>query len=212
MSPLDQKQALFGRIEQLWLEAAAVENDSPPPPSVSTDPVTPSRYDDPVLTHAGPGQDGAVFERITNLMHEAETVQQAANDSLAADDLSIDDLAQAINPDIGSNDFNAFGMTSADFGAPGPQHSSTVNDGRDDTSFEGIKSKFEAVSQLQPPLSDNRLAENPEYAFGEAFSNLVRSVVRTYIKDEFEETIQHAISDEIKAHFSDEDAEDKSVY
>lgn len=215
VSPLDQKQALLNRIEDLWLEAAAIM-----PENALDTPRQPPRLDDTPPPLTPEPDDGAVLDRINQLMQEAESVE-AGHDTGHDTGASIDDLAEAVAGNIDTANFDVAFGSPASHGDPADREN-TANalanqlaammeqdparpedspkpDGKQD--FDGIKSGFETVAQLQPPHPDNGQKQNPEYAFGEAFSNLVRSVVRQYIDNEFEATIRHAISDELRSHF-----------
>jgi len=63
--------------------------------------------------------------------------------------------------------------------------------------FDRVKSRMETVSRIRPSHQDNSQITSPEYAFGEAFSTLIRHVVRQYIDDEFEQVMRQAIQSEI---------------
>ena len=65
--------------------------------------------------------------------------------------------------------------------------------------FGKIRARFEAVSRLQPPSEDGASSARPDSGFGNAFSDLVRSVVRDYIESELTDTIRDSVRSELKA-------------
>jgi len=122
----------------------------------------------------------SAMERIDVLMNEAEKLDPAKpatspeNEPLPSEDDIIDELAarvetaaNAVTPDISTED------------------------------FASVKTRMEAVSRLQPSHQDNSHTQSPEYAFGDAFSTLIRHVVRQYIDDEFEDVMRQAIKSEL---------------
>ena len=63
--------------------------------------------------------------------------------------------------------------------------------------FENIRTGFESVAKLQPPSSEG--GGSGATAFGDTFSDLVRSVVRDYVEKDLEGVIRSAVSSEIRA-------------
>lgn len=181
MASEQEKQNVLARIESLWEDAAAIAPapSSPPPETTET-----------------PEQPGDIMARINRLMYEAEEIQFAANDRSRSDSQQIADLALDITrkddpvaPEDGMEKIGSMVMEAAS-SAPAPEAGN----------FDDIRSKMEDVSRLQPPQTDNRIPDNPEYAFGVAFSNLVRHVVREYIESDFEPVLRNAIRSEIENH------------
>lgn len=125
----------------------------------------------------------AIMQRIDILMHDAENLTPQNNTSpagveeaehLPSEDDIIDELAARVE-------------TAANSG--------TGNVAKED--FASVKTRMEAVSRLQPSHQDNSQLASPEYAFGDAFSTLIRHVVRQYINDEFEDVMRQAIKSEL---------------
>ena len=144
----------------------------------------------------------STFQRINLLMQDALTVEQAANDAVAPDpDPSLDD------------DIDALAALVQDAAAPEDTPNSAAMAAQP-MPFEQVKSQMEDVSRLKPPQEDSYNISSVEYDFGQAFTNLVRHVVRDYIHNEVETVIRNAISSELNAHFSKQhdatlDGEDK---
>ena len=65
--------------------------------------------------------------------------------------------------------------------------------------FGKIRARFEAVSKLQPPSEDGDPPSRSELDFGQAFSEMVRSVVRDYIDTELTDTIRDSVRGELEA-------------
>ena len=196
MAPDQKKKTVLARIESLWADASSVSagpDASPSPP--------------PLPEHALPASSPTdivenpdrIMSRINRLMYEAEETQLAANDlteKTKADGPSIDDLALGISlSDQDANDeienLGSMVMAAASDGQAAEAHD-----------FDDVKSRFEDISKLQPPHSDDGNRDNPEYAFGVAFSNLVRHVVRDYIEKDFEPVLRAAIESEINQHLN----------
>jgi len=122
----------------------------------------------------------STMKRIDGLMKEAEKLDQgnpatiAKAEALPTEDDIIDEIAARVE-------------TAA--------NSETADISTED--FASVKTRMEAVSRLQPSHQDNSHAQSPEYAFGDAFSTLIRHVVRQYIDDEFEDVMRQAIKSEL---------------
>lgn len=190
MATEQDKQVVLANIESLWEDAAAA---SPDPSLLNT-----AANDTP----SAPDKSEQIMSRISQLMYEAEEIQLAANDHVElTDEQIIADLAESISLDAETdrdndrdNDGGIDEIGSMVMEAASQASSSETG------SYEEIRSKLEDVSQLRPPQTDNRIPDNPEYAFGVAFSNLVRHVVRQYIETDFEPALRHAIKSEIENH------------
>ena len=135
-------------------------------------------------------QAKTTFQRITNLMQDAVASEIVANDQAPiiqdtnaqtahADDATIDTLA-ALVEDAAEN--------TAEMTTPPP-------------SFDDVRSGMDNIARAKPPHQDSFNSGSPEYAFGAAFSDLVRHVVRDYISTEVEGVIKNAIKSELDAHF-----------
>ena len=207
MAPEQKKKLVLARIEDLWAAAETVSGDA----ETDTAPAA------EIQTSEGQTA-GSIMSRINRLMYEAEETQLAANDlqqrhpPLAAVPMpetppSIDELAEGISLDADTATEDAADAPEDDIAALGSMVMAAAAGGDaaednsfEDNSFEEAKSRLEDVSRLHPPQSDNSIPEDPEYAFGLAFSNLVRHVVREYIETEFEPVLRNAIRSEIENH------------
>ena len=173
------KSDLLNNIETLWNEASMQSQNSANQQAVST------------------------YQRINMLMQDALTVEQAANDPAPIDNDALEDIG---------DDINALAVLVNDAAAQtDDQHQS--NDGTDNAGnthpspqspppFDQVMSQMDDVSRLKPPQEDNTNISSVEYDFGQAFTNLVRHVVRDYIHNEVEAVIRNAISSELNAHFA----------
>ena len=140
--------------------------------------------------HSADDQAKTTFQRITNLMQDAVASEIVANDqsplpedtNLQAaheNDATIDTLA-ALVEDAAEN--------TTEMTTPPP-------------SFEDVRSGMDNIARTKPPHQGSFNSGSPEYAFGAAFSDLVRHVVRDYISTEVEGVIKNAIKSELDAHF-----------
>ena len=204
MAPEQKKKIVLARIEDLWAAAESLSGDA------ETDAVP--------VAEIQPTEDqnpGNIMTRINRLMYEAEESQLAANDLQQQQaavvempespaDPSIDELAEGISLDVAGDtaEDEAVAPPPDDIAALGSMviAAAASSDAPEENSFEEAKSRLEDVSRLNPPQSDNSIPEDPEYAFGLAFSNLVRHVVREYIETEFEPVLRNAIRREIENH------------
>ena len=204
MAPEQKKKIVLARIEDLWAAAESLSGDA------ETDAVP--------VAEIQPTEDQKpdnIMTRINRLMYEAEESQLAANDLQqhqaavvempdSPADPSIDELAEGISLDVAGDaaEDEAVAPPSDDIAALGSMvmAAAASSDAPEENSFEEAKSRLEDVSRLNPPQSDNSIPEDPEYAFGLAFSNLVRHVVREYIETEFEPVLRNAIRSEIENH------------
>lgn len=183
-----QKSELLSNIEDLWLEAAAqsAEAEAPEAPQAEN-----NLAEDPQTT----------FQRISMLMETAMTTA-AANDM---DEASTENMqtapAEQSAPDHQSEDDTII-TALAGLVEEAVETAPTPPSDQDIPSFEQVKSQIDDVSQLKPPQADSYNSNSPEYAFGNAFTNLVRHVVRDYIHNEVEGVIRNAIKSELDAHFS----------
>lgn len=204
MAPEQKKKIVLARIEDLWAAAESLSGDA------ETDAVP--------VAEIQPTEDqnpDNIMTRINRLMYEAEESQLAANDLQQQQaavvempdppaDPSIDELAEGISLDVAGDtaEDEAVAPPPDDIAALGSMvmAAAASSDAPEENSFEEAKSRLEDVSRLNPPQSDNSIPEDPEYAFGVAFSNLVRHVVREYIETEFEPVLRNAIRSEIENH------------
>ena len=173
------KSDLLNNIETLWNEASMQSQNSANQQAVST------------------------YQRINMLMQDALTVEQAANDPAPINDHAHEDIG---------DDIDALAVLVNDAAAQtDDQHQN--NDGSreaEETSispqspppFDQVMSQMDDVSRLKPPQEDNTNISSVEYDFGQAFTNLVRHIVRDYIHNEVEAVIRNAISSELNAHFA----------
>lgn len=130
-------------------------------------------------------QATSTYQRINVLMQDALIEEQAANyaggDADCIED-DIDTLALLV------------------------QDAATQTNLNDDKSvstpltFDLVKSQMEDVSRLKPPQENNSNISSVEYFFGQAFTNLVRHVVRDYIHNKVETVIRNAISSELDTY------------
>ena len=174
------KSDLLNNIETLWNEASVQSQNNTNQQAVST------------------------YQRINLLMQDALSAEQAANDP--ANDIDpIDQEATGFEGDMIEDDINALAsmvedaaaQTDADDKADQPQSFASTP-----PPFEQVMSQMDDVSRLKPPQEDNTNISSVEYDFGQAFTNLVRHVVRDYINNEVEVVIRNAISSELNAHFA----------
>ena len=205
MAPEQKKKLVLARIEDLWAVAESLSGDAGAD-TVSAAEIQTTEDQTP----------GNIMSRINCLMYESEERQLAANDlqndlSPAAEapipetrpDPSIDELAEGISLETAAAaEEGAVAPPDDDIAALGSMvmAAAASSDTPEENSFEEAKSRLEDVSRLNPPQSDNSIPEDPEYAFGLAFSNLVRHVVREYIETEFEPVLRNAIRSEIENH------------
>ena len=173
------KSDLLNNIETLWNEASMQSQNSANQQAVST------------------------YQRINMLMQDALTVEQAANDPAPIDDHAHEDIGDDINAlavlvndaaaQTGDQHQGNHGSLEAEETPPSPQSPPP---------FDQVMSQMDDVSRLKPPQEDNTNISSVEYDFGQAFTNLVRHVVRDYIHNEVEAVIRNAISSELNAHFA----------
>ena len=174
------KSELLNNIETLWNEASAQSQNNTNQQAIST------------------------YQRINLLMQDALSAEQAANDP-ANDVDPIDQSAAGFTDDMIEDDINALASlvedaaakTDADDTAHQTQPSASPP-----TPFDQVMSQMDDISRLKPPQEDNTNISSVEYDFGQAFTNLVRHVVRDYIHNEVEAVIRNAISSELNAHFA----------
>ena len=181
-----QKSELLNNIELLWQEASMQSHDS---------------NDD---------QAQSTFQRINALMHDALSVEKAANDALPQPHKPSHNQAQTPVAifDNAIDDHADLNETETDISAL----AELVHEASDKTDsaslppeivpFEDVKAQMDDVSRLKPPQEDNSKISSVEYDFGQAFTNLVRHVVRDYIHNEVEQVIRNAIKSELDAHFT----------
>ena len=174
------KSDLLNNIETLWNEASAQSQNNTNQQVVST------------------------YQRINLLMQDALSAEQAVNDP-ANDVDPIDDRAAGFADDKTEDDINALASLVENAAAK-----TDADDTADQTQpfastpppFDQVMSQMDDVSRLKPPQEDNTNISSVEYDFGQAFTNLVRHVVRDYIHNEVEAVIRNAISSELNAHFA----------
>ena len=187
------KSDLLNNIELLWNEASVQSQNTTNQKAAST------------------------FQRINLLMQDALTVEQAANDHNTHDHSTHDHSAH----DHGHYDHDGHPSSVQDHHAhdehpldddidalaalvhdAADQHASPPAPADDAAPFDQVMSQMDDVSRLKPPQEDNYNISSVEYDFGQAFTNLVRHVVRDYIHNEVESVIRNAISAELNAHFA----------
>ena len=174
------KSDLLNNIETLWNEASMQSQNNTNQQAIST------------------------YQRINLLMQDALSAEQAVNDP-ANDVDPIDQGAAGFADDRTEDDINALAslvenavaQTDADDTADQTQPSASTP-----PPFDQVMSQMDDVSRLKPPQEDNTNISSVEYDFGQAFTNLVRHVVRDYIHNEVEAVIRNAISSELNAHFA----------
>ena len=172
-----QKSELLSNIEDLWHEAAAHSAESSTNEAQSTYHRISSLMQDAMNSSSVAANDREPADEIMPIMPEEAPDQddQSTIDALAA---MVDEAAETANPIMAE---------------PSAQPEET---------FEQVKSRMDDVAQLKPPQGDSYNSSSPEYAFGNAFTNLVRHVVRDYIHNEVESVIRNAIKSELDAHFN----------
>ena len=179
------KSDLLNNIETLWNEASMQSQDNTNQQAIST------------------------YQRINLLMQDALSAEQAAN--YPANDIApIEQEAIGFDDDVIEDDIHALAsmvedaaaQTSADDTADRTQPSASTP-----TPFDQVMSQMDDVSRLKPPQEDNTNISSVEYDFGQAFTNLVRHVVRDYIHNEVEAVIRNAISSELNAHFAQQNSQ-----
>ena len=177
------KSDLLNNIELLWNEASVQSQNTTNQKAAST------------------------FQRINLLMQDALTVEQAANDHNALDHghydhdghpSSVQDHHTHDEHQL-DDDIDALAALVHD---AADQHASPPALADDAAPFDQVMSQMDDVSRLKPPQEDNYNISSVEYDFGQAFTNLVRHVVRDYIHNEVESVIRNAISAELNAHFA----------
>ena len=177
-NPKEDKDAALARIKMLWQEAETMSMPVGTPP-------------DDVKS--------AIMGRIDTLMNEAEKLDHERSADPA--DLPSGKLGAeaditipqgAFEPDLPSEediiDELAARVNTAALASP---------EAPEAEDFASVKSRMEAISRIRPSHQDNSLPHSPEYAFGDAFSTLIRHVVRQYIDDEFEDVMRGAIKSEL---------------
>ena len=223
MAPEQKKKLVLARIEDLWAAAETVSGDA----ETGIVPAAESETGEDQSAGSIMSRINRLMYEAEETQLAANDLQQAhppvAEAQMPEAPLSIDELAEGISLDVDSpaatddadlpeddsaaaaaddaaapeDDIAALGsmvMAAAASGAADEDNSF------EDNSFEEAKSRLEDVSRLHPPQSDNSIPDDPEYAFGLAFSNLVRHVVREYIETEFEPVLRNAIRSEIENH------------
>ena len=174
------KSELLNNIETLWNEASAQSQNNTNQQAIST------------------------YQRINLLMQDALSAEQAANDP-ANDVDPIDQSAAGFTDDMIEDDINALASLVEDAAAKTDADDTshqTQPSASPPTPFDQVMSQMDDVSRLKPPQEDNTNISSVEYDFGQAFTNLVRHVVRDYIHNEVEAVIRNAISSELNAHFA----------
>lgn len=173
------KSDLLNNIETLWNEASMQSQNNTNQQAVST------------------------YQRINMLMQDALTAEQAAND------INPIDHDDAANHDaITEDDINALASlvhdaaTQKDADDEIDEADQSLSSVSSPPPFDQVMSQMDDVSRLKPPQEDNTNISSVEYDFGQAFTNLVRHVVRDYIHNEVEAVIRNAISSELNAHFA----------
>ena len=174
MNTLRQKSELLSNIEMLWKDAE----------------------------HSADDQARTTFQRISDLMQDAMATEIVANDAAPFavhhnNDTQNNDAQGAPHQDQNHQDetIDTLAAMVQDAATNAPKMANTP------PSFEEVRTSMDSVSQIKPPREDSFNAGTPEYAFGAAFSDLVRHVVRDYIHNEVEGVIKHAIKSELDAHF-----------
>ena len=150
--------------------------------------------------HSADDQAKSTFNRISELMQDAMATQIVANDAVPSPHADATPASSPEQPSEHDAQISALAAlvdtaSHADTnGQPSPSASSQP-------SFDETKARMESVSQLKPPHQDSFNSNTPEYAFGAAFTDLVRHVVRDYIHNEVEDVIKNAIRSELDSHF-----------
>ena len=141
--------------------------------------------------HSADDQAKSTFQRISDLMQDAMATEIVANDREPA----INMASPTATPSHDVEDIDALAAMvevaaeqSSEMTTPPP-------------SFDEVRTNMDSVAQIKPPREDSFNSGTPEYAFGAAFSDLVRHVVRDYISNEVEGVIKNAIKSELDAHF-----------
>ena len=205
------KSDLLNNIELLWNEASMQSQKSANQKAAST------------------------FQRINLLMQDALQVEEAANDAVAnAENAASHDAVIKGSPSKYDQGWHNQDRHDQDRHNQGRQNTldqdidklaGLVHDAADhhdggtteapsQQPFDQVMSQMDDVSRLKPPQEDHYNIAAVEYDFGQAFTNLVRHVVRDYIHNEVETVIRNAISSELNAHFANQhdqthDGEDK---
>lgn len=181
MSTRRQKSDLLTNIEMLWQNAE----------------------------HSADDQAKSTFNRITDLMQDAMATQIVANDAYPQNNPAPND---APNTSQTAEQATAHDDQISALAALVDKAGHDQNDAHDypiasePPSFDDAKARMDSVAQLKPPHQDSFKSDTPEYAFGAAFTDLVRHVVRDYIHNEVEGVIKNAIKSELDNHFKgDED-------
>ncbi|XDZ66753.1 hypothetical protein AB8880_04995 [Alphaproteobacteria bacterium LSUCC0684] len=186
------RDAALARIKTLWQEA---EKITAPEETVP----------DPARSE--------IMGRIDALMYQAEKLDQ----NQSAEEIDHFNAESKVSTDISASAFdtNQALPTEEDLideiaarvntaALAGPDIAETED-------FDNVKTRMEAVSRIRPSHQDNSQTQSPEYAFGDAFSTLIRHVVRQYIDDEFEDVMRHAIKNELtRLNWEVDDTENKT--
>ena len=173
------KSDLLNNIETLWNEASMQSQNNTNQQAIST------------------------YQRINLLMQDALSAEQAAHDP--ANDIAPINHDAGLDGDIIEDDISALASMVEDAAAQ-TDADDTAGQNQPSAStpppFDQVMSQMDDVSRLKPPQEDNTNISSVEYDFGQAFTNLVRHVVRDYIHNEVEAVIRNAISSELNAHFA----------
>ena len=149
--------------------------------------------------HSADSHAKSTFQRISDLMQDADSVEIVANDTHPSsmsysDDVKIKTLAALV--EIAANDQPSNSNKGKPF-ASSP------------SSFDEAKARMDSVSQLKPPQQVSFNTGTTEYAFGAIFSELVRHAIRDYIHNEVEGVIKNALKSEPDAHFTGHDEDNR---
>ena len=142
--------------------------------------------------HSADDQARTTFQRISDLMQDAMATEIVANDAAPFPAQQNDGALGSPHQD---ETIDTLAAMVQDAASNAPEMANTP------PSFEEVRTSMDSVSQIKPPREDSFNAGTPEYAFGAAFSDLVRHVVRDYIHNEVEGVIKNAIKSELDAHF-----------
>jgi hypothetical protein len=137
------------------------------------------------------GETQSTFRRISTLMENAATTAHHAANDTNADQSDDEDTIKAL---AGLVDKAA---THEDISA---------SDGSLVDTFEQTRSRMEELSKFKPPQSDDFKFSTSDYALENAFTHLVRHMVRDYIHNQVEGVIRNAIKSELDAYFLYKDA------
>lgn len=100
--------------------------------------------------------------------------------------------ADSLDGDTGSN------TNMADLGAQVERAAQAAATAKAETAVDDAVSRIRSAAHLRPGEQGEPDINSPEYAFGEAFSNLVRHVVADYLRETMEPVIREAIAAEIQ--------------